>query len=107
MNSFSFVSDGWQIKKESRTIPLKQRVILIENLLNQWKKNNEVLLQPFTVSPKKNQLLISPYSNTADSFINPLTPMNDQDIISPYYIYTISCWQVMRLKGKYQLLWDY
>ena len=53
MNSFSFVPDGWQIKKESRTIPLKQRVILIENLLNQWKKNNEVLLQPFTVSPKK------------------------------------------------------
>lgn len=55
MNSFSFVSDGWQIKKESRTIPLNKESFQhkIENLLNQWKKNYEVLLQPFTVNPKK------------------------------------------------------
>ena len=36
---------------------------------------------------------------------NPLTPVSDQDRISPYYIYTISCRQVMRIK-KYQL-WGY
>ena len=30
--------------------------------------------------------------------VNPLTPMSDQDRISPYYIYTISCRQVMRIK---------
>ena len=30
--------------------------------------------------------------------INPLTPMSDQDGISPYYIYTISCRHVMRIK---------
>ena len=29
---------------------------------------------------------------------NPLTPVNDQDRISPYYIHTISCRQVMRIK---------
>ena len=27
-----------------------------------------------------------------------LTPMSDQDRISPYYICTVSCWQVMRIK---------
>ena len=55
MNSFSFVSDGWQIKKESRTIPLKQRVISTQNWkpTKSVKKNYEVLLQPFTVTPKK------------------------------------------------------
>ena len=51
MNSFSIVSDGWQIKKESRTIPLKQRVIWKPT--KSVKKNNEVLLQPLTVSSKK------------------------------------------------------
>ena len=30
--------------------------------------------------------------------INTLTPMSDQEIISPYYIYTISFRQVMRIK---------
>ena len=30
--------------------------------------------------------------------INPLTPVSDQDRISPYYIYTISHRQVMRIK---------
>ena len=30
--------------------------------------------------------------------VNPLTTMSDQDRISPYYIYTISCRQVMRIK---------
>ena len=28
----------------------------------------------------------------------PLTPVSDQDRISPYYIYAISCRQVMRIK---------
>ena len=32
------------------------------------------------------------------TLLNPLTPMSDQDRISPYYIYTISCRQVMRIK---------
>ena len=32
------------------------------------------------------------------SQFNPLTPVNDQDTISPYYIHTISCRQVMRIK---------
>ena len=31
-------------------------------------------------------------------YLNPLTPMRDQDRISPYYIYTISCRQVMGIK---------
>ena len=30
--------------------------------------------------------------------INPLTPMRDQDIISPYNINTISSTEVMRIK---------
>ena len=34
-----------------------------------------------------------------------LSPVSDQDKISPYYIYKISCRQVMR-KEKYQL-WNY
>ena len=29
---------------------------------------------------------------------NPLTPLSDQDRISPYYICTVSCRQVMRIK---------
>ena len=32
--------------------------------------------------------------------VNPLTPMSDQDRISPYYINTISCRQVMRIKSN-------
>ena len=32
------------------------------------------------------------------TLLNPLTPMSDQDRISPYNIYTISCRQVMRIK---------
>ena len=32
----------------------------------------------------------------------PLTPMSDQDRISPYNINTISSRQVMRIKKKYQ-----
>ena len=35
--------------------------------------------------------------------LNPLTPMSDQDRISPYNINTISSRQVMRKKEKYQL----
>ena len=48
MNSFSFVSDGWQIKKESRTIPLNKESFQhkIENLLNQWKKTMEFYCNP-------------------------------------------------------------
>ena len=36
--------------------------------------------------------------NKPFELINPLTPVGDQDRISPYYINTISCRQVMRLK---------
>ena len=32
--------------------------------------------------------------------LNPLTPMSDQDRISPYNIHTISSRQVMRIKNK-------
>ena len=34
----------------------------------------------------------------SDSYFNPLTPMSDQDRISPYNINTISSTQVMRKK---------
>ena len=34
----------------------------------------------------------------AQGALNPLTPMSDQDIISPYNINTISRRQVMRIK---------
>ena len=34
---------------------------------------------------------------------NPLTPMSDQDRISPYNIHTISSKQVMRIKKIYEL----
>ena len=34
--------------------------------------------------------------------LNPLTPVSDQDRISPYYVYTISCRQVVRIKKIYQ-----
>ena len=30
--------------------------------------------------------------------LNPLTPVSDQNRISPYYIYTISCRKAMRIK---------
>ena len=53
-------------------------------------------------SPTNSSKLISTTKLLA---FNPLTPVSDQDRISPYYIYTISCRQVMRIK-KYQL-WDY
>ena len=36
-----------------------------------------------------------PWSPT---LLNTLTPMSDQDRISPYYIYTVSCREVMRIK---------
>ena len=36
-------------------------------------------------------------------FANPSTPMSDQDRISPYNIFTISCWQVMRIKKNINL----
>ena len=35
--------------------------------------------------------------------LNPLTPMSDQDRISPYNINTISSRKVMRIKKKYKL----
>ena len=35
---------------------------------------------------------------TVSASLNPLTPESDHDRISPYYIYTISCRQVMRIK---------
>ena len=35
--------------------------------------------------------------------LNPLTPMSDQDRISPYNIHTISSRQVMRIKKIYEL----
>ena len=38
--------------------------------------------------------------------INPLNPTSYQDRISPYYIYTISCIQVMRIKEIIGLLID-
>ena len=46
-------------------------------------------------------LIILPQS--VNGVINPLTPTNDQDRISPYIIRTISSRQVMRMKKKYQL----
>ena len=36
--------------------------------------------------------------NKPFELINPLTSVGDQDRISPYYINTISCRQVMRIK---------
>ena len=30
--------------------------------------------------------------------VNPLNPMSDQERISPHYIHTVSCRQVMRIK---------
>ena len=36
-------------------------------------------------------------NGTVDELI---TPLSHQDIISPYYIYIISCMQVMRNMGK-------
>ena len=38
--------------------------------------------------------------------LTPLNPMSYQDRISPYYIYTISCIQVMRIKEIIGLLID-
>ena len=38
------------------------------------------------------------FKNGTLSAFNPLTPMSDQDRISPYYIFTISSRQVMRIK---------
>ena len=46
-------------------------------------------------------LIILPQS--VNGVINPLTPINDQDRISPYIISTISSRQVTRVKKKYQL----
>ena len=34
----------------------------------------------------------------------PLTPVNDQDRISPYYIYTISCKQEMRMMKNISII---
>ena len=62
--------------------------------------------------------LLGPYIKQADlshesplssHFLNPLTPMSDQDRISPYYIYTTSFRQVVRIKNinhslNYQLI---
>ena len=45
-------------------------------------------------------LIILPQS--VNRVINPLTPINDQDRISPYIISTISSRQVMKVKKKYQ-----
>ena len=43
--------------------------------------------------------LISYFLTALDSFkLNPITPVSDQDRISPHYVYTISCIQVMRIK---------
>ena len=36
-------------------------------------------------------------------FFNPLTPMSDQDRISPYNIYTISTKEVMRINKNINL----
>ena len=36
-------------------------------------------------------------------FFNPLTPMSDQDRISPYNTYTISTKEVMRIKKNINL----
>ena len=36
-------------------------------------------------------------------FLNPLTPMSDQDRISPYNTYTISTKEVMRIKKNINL----
>ena len=38
-----------------------------------------------------------------DTDVNPLTPMSDQDKISPYNIDTISSRQVMRIKKNINL----
>ena len=43
--------------------------------------------------------LSSPRSRNGNWWtVNPLTPVRDWDRISPYYIYAISCRQVMRIK---------
>ena len=42
------------------------------------------------VSSQSDQHLIFPYNITPGSHINPLTPMSDQDRISPYNINTVS-----------------
>ena len=40
---------------------------------------------------------ISHWMGGNKKFVNPLTPLSDQDRISPYYICTISCTQVMKI----------
>ena len=41
--------------------------------------------------------------NKEEILVNPLTPMSDQDRISPYNINTISTRQVMRIKKNINL----
>ena len=43
-------------------------------------------------------IIITFYKNPSWDVINPLSPVSDQDRISPYYIYTKSCRQVMRIE---------
>ena len=55
-------------------------------------QNNTILL----LRPKCHSIA-SPYERLTGPF-NPLTPMSDQDRISPYFIYIISCRKMTRIK---------
>ena len=45
----------------------------------------------------KTKVITTANQKKRKNIFNPLTPVSDQDRISPYYIYTISCRQVMRI----------
>ena len=62
--------------------------LLIQKLNNIKKELNEHNVHAF----------LKKFKNETLSAFNPLTPMSDQDRISPYYIFTISSRQVMRIK---------
>ena len=50
------------------------------------------------MNSKDNKVKAFVHSSLCNVIFNPLTPMSDQHRISPYYTYTISCGQVMRMK---------
>ena len=69
----------------------KKKKLIIHCSIKLWTRN-----WSDTITVKHEALLLSIFS---------FFPVSDLDRIFPYYIYTISCRQVMRIK-KYQL-WDY
>ena len=60
--------------------------------------NNEDLSPVVTRPNQSRKQSKREQKHTSNDGINPLTPMSDQDRISPYNINTISSRQVMRLK---------